>query len=611
MSAPQLAPGTIVAQKYQIGACFGYGGAAATYQAATSDGREVVLRIFDPAIRQRADIMGAIEQTYAATNALPQELAVPLLDAGYDQGTGAPFSVSERIAFPSLAQLVAQHPMNPDDVASIVTLLGNLLDQAQARQLFHHALKPTNVFVGVAQGRGIRVTDFGAGLARAAIPTQEGYNLAAPWMAPEQVQGNAPAGPTADVFAVSLMMFYALTGRSYWQSCQGAVNLAAWQQELFGPRTTPSQRAVQLNGQLNPAFDAVIGCGLAVDPAQRYRTVADLANAFESVAGSKVPESQATMAFPAGAFGLNLGGAGEYPPPPQPTGGYAAPPPAAGGGYPGQHPAAQPPAGYAPQPPYSQPGMPVTMGGGPPNPPAPPGQPGGYGQPGMQPVPAQAGYVSTQTPASAQEQLGETAAGRVLSPATSPRGGSSNKLVPILVGVAVLMLLGTGVFAFVKLGHKGDTAAAASAGPIAVPAPPTPSDTASAAPAQASASASAAPAADTAAAAPSAAPDADADAGAAAAGVDATFACDPDPCDEIKVDDKPVDATKPFTLTPGKHVLTAAKKDFLPYKETITVAAGDAKVDKTFKLTARPAQAAGPMPQAPSKPCGKFLKRCK
>ena len=75
MSAPQLAPGTVVAQKYQLGACLGFAGSSATYQAVGSDGREVVLKLFDPGIRQRADIMAALEQTYAATNALPQDVA--------------------------------------------------------------------------------------------------------------------------------------------------------------------------------------------------------------------------------------------------------------------------------------------------------------------------------------------------------------------------------------------------------------------------------------------------------------------------------------------------------------------------------------------------------
>ncbi len=361
MSAPQLPPGTVVAQKYQLGACLGYAGSSATYQAVSSDGREVVLKIFDPGIRQRADIMGAIEQTYAATNALPQDVAVPLLDAGYDAATGAPFSVGERIPFPSMAQLVAQRPLGPDEVANVLGVLAHLLDQAHARQLFHHALKPTNVFFGLGQRNGLRVTDFGAGLVRTAVPTQEGYALAAPWLAPEQVQGQVPAGAAADVFAIGLMMFFAMTGRSYWRSCQGPLDLAGWQREVMSPRTPPSARALQLGVTLSSAFDGILGCALSPDPGQRYRSVRELGQAFEALAGAKAPESQATMAFPAGAVGFNPH-AGDYPPPPAPTGGYqAAPGPAAGGqgqirpGQPQGNTTLSSPYVAQPQPPQQQP----------------------------------------------------------------------------------------------------------------------------------------------------------------------------------------------------------------------------------------------------------------
>src|SRR5262249_17252496 len=148
MTAPQLAPNTNVAGKYTVLSLLGVGGSSATYHAVAADGREVALKIFDPAIRQRADIMSALEQTYAATNALSPETVVPLLDAGYDPATGAPFSVTERIPFPSLAQLVSQRPLTADELTNVLVFLGRALDGAHARQLCHHALKPTNIFVG-------------------------------------------------------------------------------------------------------------------------------------------------------------------------------------------------------------------------------------------------------------------------------------------------------------------------------------------------------------------------------------------------------------------------------------------------------------------------------
>ncbi len=535
MSAPQLPPGTFVAQKYQVGALLGYGGSSATYQAAGSDGREVVLKMFDPGIRQRADIMGAIEQTYAATNALPQDVAVPLLDAGYDPGTGAPFSVGERIPFPNLAQLVAQRPLTPEEVLTVVNSLAILLDQAHGRQLFHHALKPTNVFVGFAQGYGVRITDFGAGLARAAVPTAEGYAQSAPWIAPEQVQGTVPAGAPADVFSTGLMMFFALTGRSYWRGCQGPIDLQGWQRELTSPRTPPSARAMQLGVQLNSAYDGVLGCALSADPGQRYRTVQELAQAFEGVAGAGVSESQATMAFPAAALGFNMDG-GAYPPPPQPSGGYQPAPPAAGG-YAGGHPQPQgagygaPPSPYGgvPTPPPSQQGMQA------------PAQLGTAQYPWGAEAPPQQGPPMQPAAAGADAQFGETAAGRPIDPAALQRRASPNRLAPILVALVALLLLGGAAAAWVVMGKKShpDEALAASSSASASAASADVAPPGSAAPASAAPADSAAAPADT---APTASAAADADAGPPV--VHSTLACEPD-CDEIRLDDAPIELGQP------------------------------------------------------------------
>ncbi|MFT3769844.1 MAG: hypothetical protein QM820_30795 [Minicystis sp.] len=586
MTAPQLAPGTVVAQKYQLGACLGYAGSSATYQAASAEGREVVLKIFDPAIRQRADIMAAIEQTYAATNALPQDVAVPLLDAGYDASTGAPFSVSERIPFPSLLQLAMQRPLTPEEVSNVLAVMAQLLDRAHARQLFHHAIKPTNVFVGFAQGYGVRVTDFGAGLPRTAVPTQEGYALAAPWMAPEQVQATVPAGGPADVFSAALLAFFALTGRSYWRSCQGEINLAGWQQELLGQRTPPSARAMQLGVTLSSAFDGVLGCALSVDPNQRYRSVGEFAAALDGVVSGKAPESQATMAFPAGSMGLQ-GGGGEYPPPPPPTGGMPqggprqpSSPALMTAGLPGQY-------GLPPQQMPQQGGQPQD--------------PGAAGYPGAGP------YVSNPAAQAPQNgNLGETASGRPIDPAIHQRRPPASRLAPILVAAVAVLLLGGAAAAFVVLGRKPaqpPTTATSASAPAPEPAPTT-SATASAAPAD---TGSAAPA-DTGSAAP-------ANTGAPAASgepdvppVESTLACDPE-CDEIKLDDKPIELGKPLVIPAGKHTVVASKAGFVTVKEKLEVKQ-DEKVEKTFKLKEKPT-ATGPAVPANNKPCGKFLKRCK
>ncbi len=560
MTAPQLAPGTVVAGKYSVGTCFGYGGSAATYHAASADGREVALKIFDPALRQRNDVMAELERVYAATNALPRDVSVPLLDAGYDPATGAPFSVTERLAIPSLAQLVSQRPLTPEELTNVLNMIARLLDYAHARQICHHALRPTNVFVGLGASFSVRVTDFGAGLIRSAVPTSEGYAAAAPWLAPEQVQGGVPAGPAADVFSLALLAFFALTGRSYWRSCQGQIDMAAWQREIMSPRVAPSARARELGVTLNSAFDTALGTALALDPSQRYRSSGELANAIEALVSSKGPESQATMAFPA----MMLPGAGEYPPPPAPTGGLG----------------------------MSPPGGPQAGGG------------------------ASAAQAAAKLPAASEPaSLAETTSGRPVDPNIHRRSPktSTTKLVPIIVGLVIIALLGSTILVLVLMGKKGsgpEAAASASASALAAAAS---APSASAAPAP---SDTAPPPADSATAAPSSsanAPPPDA--------VEVAVTCDPG-CDEIKIDDQVADTTQPVMIAPGKHKLELVKKDYKTLTDNITLTKGK-KFEKKYKLSpekpekpAGPAPAPGPAPgpapaPGPKAPCGKFLKKCK
>ncbi len=552
MSAPQLPTGTVIANKYSVVALLGFGGSSATYAAVGADGREVALKVFDPAIRQRADIMAAIEQTYAGTNALPADVAVPLLDAGYDAATGAPFSVSERIALPSLAQLVAQRPLSPDEVGMLLAYLARALDAAHARQLFHHALKPTNIFVGFSQGQGqgLRITDFGAGLPRAAVPTQEGYAIAAPWLAPEQVTGGV-AGAGSDVFSTALVAFYALTGRCYWRSCQGAPDLNGWQRELQAPRTPPSARARELGAPLSTGFDGVLGASLAVDPGQRYRSVGEFAAALESLVASKGPETAATMAFPGVALGL-----GDYPPPPPPMAGHGQPP-----AMPAQAPApASAPAPSPPQP--ASPSEAANAGGA-------------YLAPPGQPSSPSVGQARRPT-----MEISQT------------RRPASSKLAPILVAVAAVVLVGGGVAAWVVMGRTSTPETvivplASASTPVAESAAPTTS----------------------AAEAPSAVPSAD-PTPPPAAGEEVALSCEP-ACDEIKVDDQAIELDKPLRLAEGKHTVVASKAEFKTVTDTISVVAGQ-KLEKTWKLasSAKPATGGGGVPtQTVNKPkCTRFIK---
>ena len=296
MTAPRLSAGGLIAGKYTVRGVLGDGGAVITYQCSSAQGQDVAVKLYDPAVTSHASVMKALEQAYAATNALPQNSAAPIIDAGYDQPTVAPYSVTELLRLPSLA--AQQRRFSPEEVVGLLKGLARSLDLAHLRQVVHGALKPTNVFLG-PNANPVVVTDFAANLPKAAIPTQEGYSLSAPWIAPEQVQSGSLTA-AADVFSAALVAFFALTGRSYWRSCQGSVlDLAGWQQELGATRAPASSRATEMGVPLSPTMDAVFWKALAADPKDRYRSLGEFANTLEESLQRQQVGQAATMALPA------------------------------------------------------------------------------------------------------------------------------------------------------------------------------------------------------------------------------------------------------------------------------------------------------------------------
>ncbi|MEM9692426.1 MAG: protein kinase [Myxococcota bacterium] len=319
MTAPHLAPNQTIAGRYVVVALLGFTGEVATYRTTAAGGTEYVVKLFDPAIGQRADVMARLEQVHNSLLQLPESI-VRVVDAGYDAGTGAPYAVTELIADPSLGQVVqGSGPLSPVAVSVLVGSIATAMSAAHQLSLHHHGLKPTNVFVGPAPAYAVRVTDFSSAIVRSSSPTHEAYARSAPWWAPEQMHPSSVLTAGADVFSVALMAFYALTGRSFWISCQGEPpDLQQWQAEVMAPRPAASARAQELGASIPPGLDSVFERALAVAPPERFSTLGEFSKAFLAVFPAGDADNPNTVAFsamgfsetpaPRGGGDVNLGG---------------------------------------------------------------------------------------------------------------------------------------------------------------------------------------------------------------------------------------------------------------------------------------------------------------
>jgi serine/threonine-protein kinase len=138
--------------------------------------------------------------------------------------------------------------------------------------IVHRDISPHNVIVGV-DGLA-RVIDFGVAKAAGRIQTTRAGVVKGklPYMAPEQLAGQ-DTSRLADIYAAGVVLWEMLTGRRMFKADDDATLLS---QVLAGPQDRPRRWVPGLPA----ALDAVVMRALARDPAARFATAREMADAL-------------------------------------------------------------------------------------------------------------------------------------------------------------------------------------------------------------------------------------------------------------------------------------------------------------------------------------------
>lgn len=155
---------------------------------------------------------------------------------------------------------------------------------AHERNLIHRDLKPENLFLS---GNTVKVLDFGiardAANAGGTRATTTGVPGSPPYMAPEVCRGQ-PATAAADVFALGISLYEILLGYHPLlppgKSAPTGNEILFLQQEIV----FPSLR--QLRPDISPLLEQVVARAMAKDPAERYPSARELADALLAVQGT-------------------------------------------------------------------------------------------------------------------------------------------------------------------------------------------------------------------------------------------------------------------------------------------------------------------------------------
>jgi tetratricopeptide (TPR) repeat protein len=224
--------------RFQIHRELGRGSFGVVFQAYDPRlGREVALKVPHPELMLCPTIRARFRQEARAAATLDHPNLVPVYEAGEENGDC--YIASAYCPGANLAAWLRQRTERvPYQMAArIVAALAGAVEHAHRRGVLHRDLKPANVMLEMAEGSssadGVfgfvpRVTDFGlaklldetAALEAPGSLTQSGVILGTPnYMAPEQAEGNSKAlGPTADVYALGVILYELLTGRPPFQA---------------------------------------------------------------------------------------------------------------------------------------------------------------------------------------------------------------------------------------------------------------------------------------------------------------------------------------------------------------------------------------------------------
>ncbi len=211
LTADELAPGVLFADRYEVRAMLGQGGMGAVHRVLDQElGEEIALKVLKPEV---AAVEGALER-FRREVKLARRVTHVNVARTYDLGSfaGVRYLTMELIAGEPLSHRVRAARLPLGEALRIIAEIARGLAAAHAAGVVHRDLKPDNVMLA---GQRVAITDFG--IARLAEGTEHnrtvGVALGTPaYMAPEQVEGRDLDG-RADVYALGIVLHELLTGR--------------------------------------------------------------------------------------------------------------------------------------------------------------------------------------------------------------------------------------------------------------------------------------------------------------------------------------------------------------------------------------------------------------
>lgn len=273
--------------RYEVTGILGKGGMGVVYRARHRImERPVALKVISSRFTSNQIAVERFQQEVRAA----AKLSHPNIVAAYDaeQAGMLHFLVMEFIEGQSLAQMVAEcGPLPIRTAVDVIVQACHGLQHAHERQMIHRDIKPQNLMV-TPSGQ-LKLLDFG--LARL-VTSADGVSQTAPtavnltavgmtlgtpdFMAPEQAIDATSVDARSDIYSLGCTLYFLLSG-------QLPAGAGSFSEMLQQGRRRSVATLNSLRGDVPTSLMQILDRMIAEDPAQRFQSAAELAQALERV----------------------------------------------------------------------------------------------------------------------------------------------------------------------------------------------------------------------------------------------------------------------------------------------------------------------------------------
>jgi serine/threonine-protein kinase len=291
----EYAPGHVIAGKFRLTRIIGRGGMGAVWhaQSLTLD-IDVAVKLIRRDKAAPAAAIRLLQEARAAAR-LNHPSIVRVYEFGETQW-GDPFIAMEFLHGESLNTILTRKGRLPPATA-VQTLLPvvSALSEAHSKGVVHRDLKPENIFLVTGEHGSLtpKVVDFGiAKLMHSELDrsvTMAGEVVGSPdYMSPEQARGDEQVGEATDVWAFSVVLYEAITGRRPFDGPN--------YNSLIAAILTANPPSAAAFGACDAGFWSILERGLAKDVAARWPTIKAMGTALASWACERGIEEDITGA---------------------------------------------------------------------------------------------------------------------------------------------------------------------------------------------------------------------------------------------------------------------------------------------------------------------------